>query len=287
MLGRLSGRVLSLIFSRVRQSSRFCDLYKVLPRAVRRGIQRAMNASDNLSEGRVAYVLARVNSGLASEWSQIAQLASSLERMLKDARALGERHIRADRRSEWDAAWQQVQTIFHHIRSLDAEAQKRFTADEPSSDPLEPWSDVMEHEKQFVERLEAVGKIAEESIPASERSSWDDLCKGIEARIATLNAHAFAVCFQLEMRQEYGTQKANALAKKMAGLFPKDTSIANADKHAAEYQQAVREFEKEKETFSGAWDMLKAFMMVQPKPPAERVRDKYPQRLQRPPLQRG
>ena len=31
-----------------------------------------MNASDNLSEGRVAYVLARVNSGLATEWSQIA-----------------------------------------------------------------------------------------------------------------------------------------------------------------------------------------------------------------------
>jgi hypothetical protein len=246
-----------------------------------------MSASDNLSEGRVAYVLARVNSGLASEWSQIAQLASSLERMLKDARALGECHIRADQRSEWNAAWQEVQTIFHHIRSLDAEAQKRFTADEPSSDPLEPWSDVLEHEKQFDEHLQTVQTIGEESIPASERSSWDDLCKGIEVRLATLNAHAFAVRFQLELRRKYGTRKANALAKKMAGLFPKDSSIADAEKNTAEYQQAVREFEKEKETFSGAWDMLKAFMMVPPKPPEERIRDKHPQRLQQPPLQRG
>jgi hypothetical protein len=243
-----------------------------------------MNASDNLSEGRVAYVLARVNSGLASDWSQIAQLATSLERMLKDARALGERHIRADRRSEWDAAWQDAQTIFHHIRALDAEAQKRFTADDPSSDPSEPWSDVLEHEKRFVERLAMIRRIGEQSIPASERSSWDDLCKGIDARLATLNAHAFAVRFQLELRRKYGTQKANALARKMAGLFPKDSSIADADKHAADYQQAVREFEKEKETFSGAWDMLKAFMMVPPKPPEERVRDKHPQRLPGSPL---
>jgi hypothetical protein len=74
-----------------------------------------MSASDNLSEGRVAYVLARVNSGLTSEASQIAQLAGSLEQMLKDARALGERYIHADRRSEWDVAWQEVQTIFHHM----------------------------------------------------------------------------------------------------------------------------------------------------------------------------
>jgi hypothetical protein len=243
-----------------------------------------MSASDNLSEGRVAYVLARVNSGLTSEWSQIAQLASSLEQMLKDARALGEHYIHADRSSEWDVAWQEVQTIFHHIRSLDAEAQKRFTADEPSSDPLEPWSDVLEHEKQFAERLQTVQTIGKENIPASERSSWDDLCKTIQARLATLNAHALAVCFQLELRRKYGTQKANALAKKMAGLFPKDSSIADADKNVAEYQQAVREFEKEKETFGGVWDMLKGLMMVQPKPPEERVRDKHPQRLQRPRL---
>ena len=124
--------------------------------------------------------------------------------------------------------------------------------------------------------------IAAEAIPGSERSSWDEVFAAIDLRIATLRAHALTVRFQLELRQKYGTQQANALAKRMAGLFPKDSSIADADKRAAEYQQAVREFEKEKQTFSGAWDLLKAFFMVQPKRPEERIRDKYPQRLARP-----
>lgn len=57
----------------------------------------------------------------------------------------------------------------------------------------------------------------------------------------------------------------------MADLFPKDSNIPDADNNTAEYQQAVREFEKEKETFSGAWDTLKAYIMVPPKPPEERV----------------
>jgi len=243
-----------------------------------------MNASENFSQARVAYVLARVNSGLATEWSQIDQLAASLRQMLQDAHAFGHAHIPADRQSDWDAAWQGARTIFENIRSLDAEAQKRFTADEPSSDPLEPFSDILERENEFTERLKTIRKIADNSVPAGERPASDDLYKAIQIQIAILNAHALAVRFQLELRRKYGAQKAGALAKKISDLLPKDASIADAQNYAAEYQEAWQEFEHEKETFGGVSDVLKALMMIQPKTPEERVRDRHPQRLQQPHL---
>src|SRR5712664_1497458 len=109
-----------------------------------------MTSSENPSEGRVAYILARVNAGLATEWARIDELAASLEQMFKDVRALGEPYISPERRSTWDEAWRDLRKIFDTLRSLDAEAQKRFTADDPSSDPLQPWSEFIHHEDDFV-----------------------------------------------------------------------------------------------------------------------------------------
>jgi hypothetical protein len=93
----------------------------------------------------------------------------------------------------------------------------------------------------------------------------------IELQFATLNAHALTVRFQLELRQKYGRQKADALTKEIAKRFPKDANIADADKYAAEYRKA----EHEQKTFGGVWDFLKALMLIQPETPEERVRDKY------------
>ena len=234
-----------------------------------------MNSAAGPSETRAAYVLARINAGLATQWSQIAELAAWLERMLVDARALAEPHIPPARRADWDGAWGDLRETFITIRSLDAEAQKRFSADDPSSHPLEPWSDALDHEQEFRDQLAATRSIGAAAVPASDRSTWEDLCAAIELRIATLNAHALAVRFQLELRQKYGTQKADALTKEIAGRLPKDANIADADKYAAEYRKAAQEFEREQTTFGGVWDFLKALMLIQPKTPEERVRDKY------------
>lgn len=240
-----------------------------------------MNSSEIRFENRVPYILARVNAGLASEWSQIADLAGSLERMLKDAHALGEPHVPADRRSDWDQAWRDLREAFDRVRALDAEAQKRFTSSNPSSDPLEPWRNILECEEDFTNSLTAIRLVGAESISVGDRSLWDDLCQDIERRLATLNAHALAVRFQLELREKYGRQKADALTREIAQRLPRDTSIGDAEKYAEEYRKASEEFEREKETFGGAWDLLKGLMLVQPKTPADRVLEKHPERLRR------
>lgn len=234
-----------------------------------------MNSPADASDDRLAYVLTRVNAGLATQWSQIAELAASLEQMLVDARALAEPHIPSARRSDWDAAWRDLRETFTTIRSLEAEAQERFSADDPSSDPLEPWSDVLDREQEFRDKLAAIRAIGAAGVPASDRSPLEDLCAAIELRLATLHAHAVAVRFQLELRQKYGRQKADALTKEIAARLPKDANIADADKYGVEYRKAAQEFEQEKETFGGVWDILKALMLIQPKTPEERVRDKY------------
>jgi len=241
-----------------------------------------MNSSRDPSPDRVAFILARVNAGLAKEWSQIAELAASLERTLKDAHALGDRHISAERRALWDEAWRDLRASFDRIRASDAEAQHCLASNEPSADPLEPWCDVLEREDEFNDLLGEIRRIGAESISAGDRAVWDDLCEKIIRRIATIEAHVLAVRFQLELREKYGRQKADALTKEIAQRLPKDANVAEAEKYAAQYRQAAADFQREKETFGGVWEALKALMLIQPKHPEDRVRDQNWQRLQPP-----
>jgi hypothetical protein len=218
------------------------------------------------ADDRVAYVLARINAGLATEWSHIDELAGSLEQLLDDARALGQPHIGPAGRGEWDAAWEDLSATFIATRLMDTEARGRFHASAPSHDPLEPWTEVLKYEREFNRELDVIRRIAGEMIPASERSSWDEVIRAIELRITTLRAHALTVRFQLELREKYGTQKADALTKEIAAHLPKSGGVADAEKYAAEYRKAAAEFEREKETVSGAWDILKALMLMRPTP---------------------
>jgi hypothetical protein len=237
-------------------------------------LSEIMDSSTGHSGNRVAYLLARVNAGLATQWSQIAELAASLQQMLDDAHALGESHVPANQRSHWDEAWRGLRATVSTIQSLDARAQERFSAPGSSSDSLEPWSDLFEHEQEFNDHLAAIRTLGAESVSVSDRPTWEELCAAIELRIATLNAHAHAVLFQLELRQKYGGQKADALTKEIAARLPKNANLAEADKYAGEYRKASQAFERENERFGGVWDILKALMLIQPKTPDERVRDK-------------
>ena len=244
-----------------------------------------MNASIEPSQDRVAFILSRINAGLTQKWSQISELATTLERMLKDARTLGEPHIPAERREAWDKAWRDLRAPFGAIRASDAEAQERFTSAKPSADPLEAWRDVLSREDEFNDSLGEIQTIAAESIPATDRAIWKDFCKSLERQISMLEAHAVAVRFQLELRAKYGREKANALTREIATRLPKDAAVTDAKKYAAEYRKAWDEFKQEQQTFGGVWDVLKALMLIQPKTPEQRVADSQPpQRLQRPHL---
>jgi len=235
-----------------------------------------MNSSAG-SEGRAAYVLAQLNAGLVTQWSQIVELDASLQRLLNDAYSLVHPHVSAEQRSNWDEAWRGLRSTLDAVRSLDAEAQKRFTTRDKASDPLEPWSDIFGHERKFSNDLAVILDIAKKSVPAKDRSTWRELCRSLELTIATLNAHALTVRFQLELRQKYGQQKADAVTQEMLKRLPKPANIAEADKYVAEYRKAYQEFQNEKQTFGGAWDVLKSLMLIQPKAPEDRVRDKYVQ----------
>ena len=235
-----------------------------------------MNSSAG-SQGRAAYILAQLNAGLVTQWSQILELDASLQHLLNDANSLAQPHVSAERRSSWDEAWRDLRSTLGAIRSLDAEAQKRFTTGDKASDPLEPWSDIFEHERKFSDDLAVILDVAKKSVPAKDRSTWRELCRSLELTIATLNAHVLTVRFQLELRQKYGRQKADAVTQEMLKRLPKPANIAEADKYVAEYRKAYQEFQHEKQTFGGVWDVLKSLMLIQPKAPEDRVRDKYVQ----------
>ena len=124
-----------------------------------------MNSSAG-SEGRAAYILAQLNAGLVTQWSQIVELDASLQHLLNDAHSLVQPHVSAERRSSWDEAWRGLRSTLGAIHSLDAEAQKRFTTGDKASDPLEPWSDIFEHERKFSDHLAVILDIAKKSVPA-------------------------------------------------------------------------------------------------------------------------
>jgi hypothetical protein len=244
-----------------------------------------MNASVEPSQDRVAFILSRINAGLKQKWSQINELATTLERMLKDARTLGEPHIPVERRETWDSAWRDLRGTFDAIRAADAEAQERFTSPKPSADPLEAWCDMLSREEEFHDSLAEIQTIAGKSIPETDRAIWKDFCQSIEQQISMLEAHAVTVRFQLELRAKYGQEKANALTREIATRLPKDAAVTDARKYAAEYRKAWDEFKHEQQTFGGVWDVLKALMLIQPKTPEQRVADMQPpQRLHRPRL---
>jgi hypothetical protein len=239
-----------------------------------------MNGAAEPLDERVAYVLSRINAGLTQEWSQIQGLRADLERILKDAQTLGQPHIPADQRSLWDQAWSDMWTSFERVGASSVEAQRRFTSTDPSADPLEPWQDILSREDELSNELTKIHVMGAECIRGpSDRPLWNDLYQTIERQVAMLNAYALAVRFQLELRGKYGSERADALTREIAMHLPKDSDLANAEKYAAEYRQAWRDFEREKYSYLGVADALKALMLIQPKSPEERVADKHLQRL--------
>lgn len=244
-----------------------------------------MDDSTEPSGDQIAFVLSRINSGLTQTWSQINELAISLDRMLKDVRGFGERRIPAERRAAWDESWRVLRTSFDGIRACDAEAQKRFNSGDASSNPLEPWHEVLAREEGFNHSLSEIRKIADEFISGPDGVVWNDFCQGIERQIAMLEAHAITIRFQLELRAKYGNEKADALTREIATRMPKGAGPIDAKRYATEYRKAWTEFKQEQQTFGGVWDMLKGLMLIQPKTAEERVADTQPpQRLQRPPV---
>src|SRR5205814_10408202 len=98
-------------------------------------------------------------------------------------------------RAEWGQVWRGLRASFDGIRACDAEAQKRVNSANASSDPLEPWHDVLSREEAFNDSLSEIKKTGDQFIPTGDRAVWNDLCQSIERQIAMLEAHAMTIRF--------------------------------------------------------------------------------------------
>ncbi len=230
-------------------------------------------SNTDVSDNRIAYILAQLNSGLRTQWSQIEEADSQLQRLLDDAHALANPHVSEAERAEWDQAWAGLRQTLDTIRALGKETRQLFAA-EGSSDPLRPWSNLLDYEDDLQEAISHIGEIGNRSIPAHEKEGWDELLTSLELRSAALQAQALTVRFQLELHQKYGEQRANAFSKEIAARLPEEATLANVDEHVGEYCKAVKEYETERETFGGAWDVLKSLLLIPIKTPEERTREK-------------
>lgn len=242
-----------------------------------------MNSSTEPSDDRIPLILARVNAGLAKEWSQIGELVEALKRMLKEARAMGDPTSRASNVPDGNARGAicrpRSRRTVRPMRRRKSVSRRRTRRPIRWSRGRKCWPanpNSKRHGTKFA-------RFDNQCLPASQRAVWDDLCQSIEQRVTTIEAHALAIRFQLELRAKYDGEKATALTKDVAAHLPKGADNEDAKKYSAQYRKAWQDFEKEKETVSGPLDVLKALMMVPPKPPAERVANERSQHLQTPP----
>ncbi|MEQ1751286.1 MAG: hypothetical protein ABL974_17815 [Prosthecobacter sp.] len=201
-------------------------------------------------EERAQFILSQLNTGLRTEWSQIEGLEASLEKLLQEAKNRADAHIPAANRATWEAAWQAVQDKLTTIHSCAAEARSRLDA-VGNRDALEPWNTISAHDRELDALFDTLRVTGREALPGAELEPWYDGWKGlwvsIEDHLATLRAHIIATRFRLEMRQEYGADKADEVTRQILASLPADASLEDAEKYAAEYRMAHHEVEEHRE----------------------------------------
>lgn len=203
------------------------------------------------TQDRTLFILGQFNTGLRTEWAQIEELENSLERRLRDARARATPHIQAHLRADWDRDWDAAQGKLDAIRSSAAEARRQFDAGK-TADALDAALQLIEHDRALDVLLEELRTLGREAVlPLGDSDPWYDSWKllwmSIDGDLATLRAHAVTTRFRLEMRKEYGADKADALTREILDHLPPEATLQEAEKFAAEYRRAHDEFEKHAE----------------------------------------
>lgn len=225
------------------------------------------------TEERATFILGQLNIGLRTELSQIEELETSLEELLEEAKARADVHIPADKRIEWDLGWSEVEMKLKTMRSNATEARKRFNAGD-TADALEPWKNITEHDRDLDRLLDTLRRSGREALPGQDLDPWYDSWKGlwvtIEDHLTMLRLHVVTTRFQLEMRKEYGAEKADEVTQQILERLPVNVSLEDAEKFADEYRKAYHEFlnHREHPTF---WDIFRGLLLMPEETPEDRL----------------
>ena len=115
----------------------------------------------------------------------------------------------------------------------------------------------------MLDELRTMGR--EAVLPLGDSDPWYDSWKllwmTIDRDLATLRAHAVTTRFRLEMRKEYGEDKADALTREILDHLPPDATLQEAEKFAEEYRRAHEEFEKHVE-HPTIWDIIRGLFLL-------------------------
>lgn len=203
------------------------------------------------TQDRTLFILGQFNTGLRTEWAQIGELEDSLEQRLREARVRATPHLQSHLHAAWDRDWEIAQGHLDAIRSSAAKARRLLDAGETAK-ALDSSLQLIEHDRaldQLLEQLRTTGR--EAVLPLGDSDPWYDSWKllwmAIDGDLAALRAHAVTTRFRLEMRKEYGEDKADALTREILEHLPPEATLQEAEKFAAEYRRAHEEFEKHAE----------------------------------------
>lgn len=224
-------------------------------------------------EERSQFILGQLNAGLRTEWSQIEGLEASLEKLLHEAKARADAHIPESSRSSWEAAWT---AVHQKLASIQQSAElARDTLDQKGGvSALEPWMNVMAHDRELDHLLDTLRVMGREALPGQELEPWYDGWKGlwvsIEENLSTLRAHIVATRFRLNLREEYGADKADDVTRKILANLPEDASLEEAERYAQEYRIAHHEVAEHSE-HPTLRDIIRGLLLLPEEIPEEKV----------------
>jgi hypothetical protein len=224
-------------------------------------------------EERATFILGQLNAGLRTEWSQIEGLEASLQKKLHEAKARADIHISATDRATWDEAWNAVHTKLNAVQARAVEVRQRFEADD-ETDYLPTWDSISASDKEMDALLDTLRVMGRESLPGQELEPWYDgwkeLWVEIEDTLSLLRAHIIATHFRLEMRLDYGAEKADEVTRQILANLPANASLQDAERYAAEYRVAHHDAEQHGE-HPTLWDIVRGLFLLPEETPEERM----------------
>ena len=224
-------------------------------------------------EERATFILGQLNAGLRTEWSQIEGLEATLEKQLHEAKARADAHIAGPIRPTWDEAWNAVYAKLNAIQARALEVRQRFEADD-ETDYLPTWDAISASDHELDLLLDSLRVTGRESLPGQELEPWYDgwkeLWVKIEDTLSLLRAHIIATHFRLEMRLDYGAEKADEVTRQILANLPADASLQDAERYAAEYRVAHHDAEQHGE-HPTLWDIIRGLFLLPEETPEERM----------------
>ncbi len=103
----------------------------------------------------------------------------------------------------------------------------------------------MAKDKELDELLDTLRVTGRESLPGQALEPWYDGWKGlwvsIEETLSLLRSHVVATHFRLEMRKDFGPEKADEVTRQILKNLPANASLEDAERYATEYRVAHHE----------------------------------------------